>query len=95
MNHGCSTFLRDGYPREARRGDGRSTLGRGERAGVKMKTFFLIVGVLVAIGFLVQTSVLTGQICIQSKCVGTLGKGVHLGDRSDFVSGTRPATTTG
>lgn len=66
----------------------------GKPHRVKMRSFFVVVGVLFVLGFLVKSGELYGHLCIHGQCVGAVNSGLHIGDVNQFTSqGTQPSTT--
>ena len=55
-----------------------------------MSRFLWIVGLIVVLVFFVQNGTLEGHVCVDQKCLGTLNSGFHLGNSSDFATGTQP-----
>ncbi len=52
--------------------------------GLKVKTVFFVVGILFVLLFLVRSDTLTGRLCANNWCLGTLNGGVHAGDEQSF-----------
>lgn len=53
-------------------------------SGLKVKTVFFVVGILFVLLFLVRSDTLSGRLCANEWCIGTLNGGIHAGSEASF-----------